>query len=185
MGVGNSSPSPSFKASENKILQATFKNLIAQSQGKKEIDKDIFLSYFQLPGLLGERLLTVFDENRNGCVDVREFISSLAVCCRGSLDERLKFMFKLYDFNDDGFVSKDELTFFLNQLPKHEDPNHNDIHVNKYSSKVARKYTNTFLIEDAFADVDAQRLERLNFEQFKSLCRMRPEVIDPLMASLP
>ena len=81
-------------------------------------------------------------------------------------------MFKLYDFNDDGFVSKDELTFFLNQLPKHEDPNHNDIHVNKYSSKVARKYTNTFLIEDAFADVDAQRLERLNFEQFKSLCRM-------------
>jgi Ca2+-binding EF-hand superfamily protein len=175
--------SKSFEPSENQILRATFKNLSLQSNGSG-IDKSTFLSYFQLPGLLGERLLNLFDENRDGTIDANEFITSLATCCRGSLDARLMFMFKLYDLNSDGFVSKEELTFFLNQLPKHE-TNFYNRGDNSYSSKVASKYTNTYLIEDAFKTIDVAQTERLTFEQFKALCQMRPEVIDPLMAALP
>ena len=37
-----------------------------------------------------DRLFSVFDENRNGAVDFREFICVLSIISRGSLEEKLK-----------------------------------------------------------------------------------------------
>lgn len=41
---------------------------------------------------------------------VQEFVLNLSTLSRGSLDEKLKWTFQLYDVNGDGFISREEMT---------------------------------------------------------------------------
>jgi hypothetical protein len=42
-----------------------------------------------MPGILGDRLFAVFDEQSNGSIDYDEFIAGLAAFIRGNLDEKV------------------------------------------------------------------------------------------------
>ena len=46
------------------------------------------------------------------------FIAGLAVSSRGSLDDKIHFIFNMYDTSHDNTVSKEELTTLINQIPK-------------------------------------------------------------------
>eukprot|EP00300_Choanocystis_sp_HF-7_P038816 c5619_g1_i1.p1 GENE.c5619_g1_i1~~c5619_g1_i1.p1 ORF type:complete len:386 (+),score=74.76 c5619_g1_i1:96-1160(+) len=55
------------------------------------------------------RLYDVFDHDSNGQVSFREFLTSLSICARGSLRERVIFSFSLYDVDENGFISKEDM----------------------------------------------------------------------------
>lgn len=90
---------------------------MAERNDGKGIDKEIFLQYFPLTGLLGDRLFAQFDVKGNGLIDLDEFVTGLAVCSRGSADDKIHFIFNMYDTSHDNTVSKEELTTLLNQVP--------------------------------------------------------------------
>jgi Kv channel-interacting protein len=50
-----------------------------------------------------------FDVNCNGAISFRDHIVTLSTLLRGSVYERLKWTFKLYDLNGDGCISRGEL----------------------------------------------------------------------------
>mmetsp|Transcript_655 Transcript_655/g.682 ORF Transcript_655/g.682 Transcript_655/m.682 type:complete len:883 (-) Transcript_655:908-3556(-) len=106
-----------FNEDEIVILRKTWKDL-ADRAGGKGIDKDTFLQYFPLAGLLGERLFAQFDTRKSGFIDFDEFINGLATVCRGSKDDKIHFVFNMYDVSHDNTVSKQELTTLLNHIPK-------------------------------------------------------------------
>jgi hypothetical protein len=70
-----------FDEDEICILRKTWQDLSDRSKGKG-IDKDTFLQYFPLNGLLGERLFAQFDIRKTGFIDFEEFITGLATVCR-------------------------------------------------------------------------------------------------------
>lgn len=95
----------------------------------KGIDKDTFLQYFPLHGLLGDRLFAQFDTHKRGYIDFDEFICGLATVCRlvktlvnyhlyrvvlyvhtcvkygrGTLDDKIHFVFNMYDVSHDNTV---------------------------------------------------------------------------------
>ena len=46
-----------------------------------------------------ERLFQLFDKKNTGVIDYEEFLSGMATCTRGTVDERIAFLFHLYDLN--------------------------------------------------------------------------------------
>lgn len=70
-----------FDGDEINVLKKTYKELSDRSGGKG-IDKETFLQYFPLNGLLGERLFAQFDVRQTGLIDFDEFITGLAKVCR-------------------------------------------------------------------------------------------------------
>jgi len=85
------------------ILQKTWSDLADRTNGKG-IDKDTFLTYVPLSGLLGERLFAQFDRKMSGYIDVDDFVVGLATCCRGNHEERVKFLFDMFDVLHDNQV---------------------------------------------------------------------------------
>jgi Ca2+-binding EF-hand superfamily protein len=97
------------------VLKRTFEDLAARNPNSDTgVDKRTFLRVFQLPGMLGERLYAVFDRKKKECVEFEDFLWGLSQIVRGTRDEKLKFLFAMYDLNEGGTIEKPELTNMLN-----------------------------------------------------------------------
>ena len=107
-----------FGPDETRMIQATFRDLALRSPDKV-IDKGTFLKFFPLPGLLGERLFKVFDRKQTGVVDFEEFVCGLSACLKGTLEEKMRFIFQVYDLTGDNAVSREELATMLYHVPRH------------------------------------------------------------------
>uniref|UniRef100_A0A3Q3K6K2 EF-hand domain-containing protein n=1 Tax=Monopterus albus TaxID=43700 RepID=A0A3Q3K6K2_MONAL len=67
-----------------------------------------------------------FDKDNDSFVSMKEWIEGLSVFLRGTLDEKIKYCFHVYDLNNDNYISRDEMFHMLkNSLirqPTEEDP---------------------------------------------------------------
>lgn len=106
-----------FDDDEISILIKTWQELAERSLGKG-IDKETFLQYFPLSGLLGERLFAQFDTNNTGLIDLDHFVKGLAISSRGSHEDKIKFIFEMYNPSHGARVSKEEISTLINHVPK-------------------------------------------------------------------
>ena len=62
-------------------------------------------------------MIAIFDEDGGGDVDFQEFVSGLsAFSSKGNQEEKLRFAFKVYDIDRDGFISNGELFIVLKMM---------------------------------------------------------------------
>ena len=100
-------------------LSEIWKELSIHSENKeKGINRVSFKRYFPLPGLLNVRLFNLFDMNKSNYLSPRGFIEGMTVLFSESLKKLIKFTFCFYDFNNDGFVERDDIRVVLSYIPK-------------------------------------------------------------------
>ncbi|ENN82721.1 hypothetical protein YQE_00911, partial [Dendroctonus ponderosae] len=76
----------------------------------KYIQKDlIWLMTISDATLYAHYVFKTFDVNCNGAITFKDYLITLSTLLRGSVYERLKWTFKLYDINGDGSISRDEI----------------------------------------------------------------------------
>ncbi|KAI8050259.1 calcineurin subunit B [Syncephalis plumigaleata] len=108
--------STNFTADEVQRLYKRFIKL--DKDGSGSIDKDEFLAIPQIANNpLASRLIAIFDEDGGGDVDFQEFIRGLSVFSVNSNKmEKLRYAFKVYDMDRDGFISNGELFLVLKMM---------------------------------------------------------------------
>jgi serine/threonine-protein phosphatase 2B regulatory subunit len=82
------------------------------------IDREEFLSLPQISSNpLATRMIAIFDEDGGGDVDFQEFVSGLsAFSSKGNKEQKLRFAFKVYDIDRDGYISNGELFIVLKMM---------------------------------------------------------------------
>lgn len=113
-----------FKVPNSKVgqfgqyLKELWKDLAERSEEKSlGINRVTFAKYFQLPGIINERLFAVFDSDSNGYLSRSEFTKGMQTLFAGDYAEMIKFIFQLYDFDKDEFITKEDIRIVLSYIP--------------------------------------------------------------------
>jgi len=106
------SPSVKYDQQEIGILDQIFHEMAVRSPNDT-IAKDTFLKFFDLPGVLGDRLFEVFDTKKTGVIDFEEFIDGFQRFSRGDPSTKMDMLFQLFDLDGKGGITKQELSTVL------------------------------------------------------------------------
>jgi len=100
---------------------------------------------------LVQRVIDIFDEDQNGEVDFKEFIQGVSqFSVKGDKSSKLRFAFKIYDMDNDGYISNGELFQVLKMM----------VGSNLKDTQLQQIVDKTIL----FADKDEDG--KINFEEF-------------------
>ncbi|ELT97883.1 hypothetical protein CAPTEDRAFT_94946 [Capitella teleta] len=98
--------------SEQDICQwhQTFKKDFPSGQLNIEQFKDIYVQHFPNgdASSFAEHVFRTFDKNKDQYLDFREFLTAISITAHGDPVERLRWAFRMYDIDGNGFVSKEE-----------------------------------------------------------------------------
>ena len=99
-------------------LVGIWKDLVERSDNKYlGINKMTFTQYYELPGMISSRLFNVFDEECTEYLNLNSFVNGMMSLFTKGFDELVKFVFKFYDFDRDGAISKEDIRIVLSYVP--------------------------------------------------------------------
>ena len=98
----------------NSYLKQVWTDLSKRSEkGKEGVDRINFEKYYELPGLISERLFSVFDSRNEGFLQIEDFTSNMLKLFSGDYDTLINFIFDFYDFDKDGKITKEDVRIVL------------------------------------------------------------------------
>lgn len=129
-----------------------------------------------------KRLFSVFDKDKNGKIDFKEFVVGLSVCCRGTLGERIKFLFRVFDVDGDGTISREEMRQILTAT--------SSLRTELGGNQVCFKQSRLFLltktqdgvnpedyISKVFSQFDSDHNNALDLAEFKAVVESNPSLL--------
>ncbi|KAH8753936.1 hypothetical protein BGZ57DRAFT_942623 [Hyaloscypha finlandica] len=108
---------------DKKELQQWYKGFLKDCPSgmltKEEFQK-IYRQFFPFgdPSSFADYVFNVFDSDKSGSIDFKEFIVALSVTSRGKMEDKLDWAFQLYDIDGDGKISYDEMLAIVEAIYK-------------------------------------------------------------------
>lgn len=120
MGAGESLPegqldelleTTSFKKQELKRWYAKFIKDYPDGELTKDQFKEMYKKIFKANNStqMAERIFRTFDENNDGHISFKELMSSMSVTSRGSVEDKLRWAFNIYDIDESGTITIEEV----------------------------------------------------------------------------
>ncbi|XP_039415444.1 Kv channel-interacting protein 1 isoform X6 [Corvus cornix cornix] len=100
-----------FTKRELQVLYRGFKNECPSGVVNEETFKQIYAQFFPHgdASMYAHYLFNAFDTAQNGSVKFEDFVMALSILLRGTVHEKLRWTFNLYDINKDGYINKEKM----------------------------------------------------------------------------
>jgi len=99
-------------------MKELWKDLSQRSEDKnKGVNRVTFAKYYNLPGIILDRLFNVFDQDNNDFLDCAEFVEGMVTLNSENFDKLIKFIFKFYDFDKNDAISQEDIRVVLSYIP--------------------------------------------------------------------
>ena len=132
---------------------------------KNGIDRISFGKYYDLPGLISERLFSVFDSKNKGYLTLDDFTNSMIILFSGDYAQLLNFIFDFYDFDKDQKITKEDIRIVLSYVPLYKKIKHYEglkFEKDNFEDRLASQKELHEKLDDLF------KLKTIiNFEEFK------------------
>ena len=73
--------------------------------------------YINLPGILAERVYSRYDKTGKGYITAKEFIETSIFFFSPQFDDKVKIVFELFDFNNDGKIDAEDIRTLMSHMP--------------------------------------------------------------------
>ncbi|NXQ03763.1 EFCB1 protein, partial [Vidua macroura] len=182
-----------FTKSEVECLVKLFDTLVAKASSQfagagfdRTVFRDTLYNAFGMTDdVVLDRVFSTFDKDNNGCITAVEWVEGLAVLLRGTLEEKMKYCFAVYDLNGDGYISKEEMFQMLKHSlliqPADEEP---DEGVKDLVEIALKKMASTYLLVP-FLLQDHDRDGKLSFMDFEKAVRDENLLLEAFGPCLP
>lgn len=147
-----------FTRKELQSLYRGFKNECPSGLVDEATFKTIYSQFFPQGDATtyAHFLFNAFDMERNGSIRFEDFVIGLSVLLRGSVTDKLRWAFNLYDINKDGYITKEEMlaimTSIYDMMGRYTSPSvHDDDpfeHVEKFFQKMDRNRDGVVTIDE-------------------------------------
>ncbi|XP_011878733.1 PREDICTED: Kv channel-interacting protein 4 [Vollenhovia emeryi] len=159
-----------FTEAELKRIYRGFKAECPTGVVREDTFKYIYSRFFPQGANTSQYAHYVFntlDQDHSGLLSFEDFVTGLSILSRGSIDEKLRWTFSLYDINGDGCITREEMTDIVTAvyelMGKFADPNLNHEGVRE---KVDRM----------FQKMDGNRDGVVTLSEFLEACRADPDI---------
>ncbi|EFA78978.1 calcium-binding EF-hand domain-containing protein [Heterostelium album PN500] len=141
-----------FTQKDIRRLYKRFKRLDKEEKGTVNVE-----DFSQIPELsmnpLLPRLIAIFDVNRNGQLNFAQFVNTLSVFHpNADKIDKIKLLFKVYDINNDGFITKQEIQTVLTMM----------VGKNLTTDQIET------IVDETLHEADKENKGKLNFDAFCS-----------------
>jgi len=134
------------KHPDGKISKKGFLSMMKECYPCKESDR------------VGRHLWRIYDVNKDGHIDFREFMTVLFVMSSGTPEQNLQQIFRVFDINDDGKISLAELKKIVKDLFTLNNDDNSDMD------------NRELLVNSVFGEMDVNCDGEISIEEFIKAC---------------
>ena len=124
--------SSNTRASSNKLNRNEF------SQLYEKIIENCNEDYYNDGKRVSDLVFRLFDINHDNYLSIREFLIGIAVSNHGSIQQKVEHAFSYYDFNNNGWLTKNEIKQGLKDIYELVQVNEMDEFINGYVDKYSK-----------------------------------------------
>ena len=131
------------------------------------ITKNIFDKYYELPGIIGDRLYRVFNRKNREYISLSDFTFGMKNLFCEDYEKTSKFIFDFYDYDNDGKINKEDIRAILSYITLGESPNSKfpmkDL---SYKNRVNSQEDLNNILKKCFANI---KNEYMTYDDFKKI----------------
>ncbi|XP_076150272.1 Kv channel-interacting protein 4-like [Alosa pseudoharengus] len=159
-----------FTKRELQILYRGFKNECPNGLVNEDTFKNIYGHFFPHgdSSNYAHFLFRAFDRNQTGFVNFEDFSLGLSALLRGPVEEKLTWVFNLYDINNDGCITKEEMLDIMKAIYDMMGTSLNP----RLSEDTARQHTEIF-----FQKMDKNQNGVITIDEFIECCQKEENIV--------